>query len=207
MGAVARGSVQLSEHAVGPPARKRTRRAVWPPSWSWRMPGARCYARRARRASFKRLLGAVSLLGTAKYLTVPTRWVSLVREHLNTGYDVTAAQRSAHDLVCVVLATVSGLGIGWLDLHTTEVLATIVPLLTAGAVLGLLRPKAAWRWAVLIALGLPVMAAIGKLSGMRTVEPVQLDPRVTLVALAVALLGSYTGALVRRAASGIAGAA
>ena len=37
-------------------------------------------------------------------------------------------------------------------------------------------------------------------------EPVQLDPRITLVALAFALLGSYMGALVRRAASGIAGA-
>lgn len=119
---------------------------------------------------------------------------------------MTAAQRSAHDLVCVVLATVSGLGIGWLDLHTTEVIATIVPLLAAGLVLGLLRPRAPWRWAMLIALGLPVMAAVAKLTGMPTAEPVQLDPRITLVALALALLGSYTGALVRHAASGLTGA-
>jgi hypothetical protein len=114
---------------------------------------------------------------------------------------VTAAQRSACDLLCGVLASVSGLGIGWLDLHTTEVIVTIVPLIVAGVVLGLLRPKVAWRWAVLIALGLPVMAAVAKLTGMHTAEPVQLDPRVTLVALAFALLGSYAGALVRRGAN------
>jgi len=116
---------------------------------------------------------------------------------------VPATQRSAFDLVSAVLATVLGLGIGWLDLHTTEVIVTIVPLLAAGAMLGLLRPKAAWRWAVLIALGLPVMAAVAKLTGMHTAEPVQWDPRITLVALVFALLGSYAGVLVRRAASAV----
>lgn len=95
------------------------------------------------------------------------------------------------------------MGIGWLDLHTTEVIVTVVPLLATGIALGLLRPKGAWRWAVLIALGLPVMAAVAILSGMRTAEPVQLDPRITLVALAFALVGSYAGALLRRVASAV----
>jgi hypothetical protein len=120
---------------------------------------------------------------------------------------VPAPQRSAYDLVCAILAAVSGLGIGWLDLHTTEVITTIVSLFATGVVLGLLRPKAAWRWAVLIALGLPVMAAVAKLTRMHTAEPIQLDPRVTLVALVFALLGSYMGALVRRASGGVTGAA
>jgi hypothetical protein len=97
------------------------------------------------------------------------------------------------------------LGIGWLDLHTTEVIVTVVPLLAAGIALGLLGPKAPWRWALLIALGLPVMAAVARFSGMRTAEPVHLDPRVTLVALAFALVGSYAGALLRRVASEIIG--
>lgn len=97
------------------------------------------------------------------------------------------------------------MGIGWLDLHTTEVIVTVVSLLATGIALGLLGPKAPWRWAVLIALGLPVMTAVAKLSGIRTAEPVQLDSRVTLVALAFALLGSYAGALLRRVASAVTG--
>jgi len=118
---------------------------------------------------------------------------------------VIAPNRSARDLACALLAAAAGLGIGWLDLHTTEVTVTVVTLVAAGMVLGVVRPTAAWRWAVLIALGLPVMASIAKLGGMRTAEPVRLDPRITLVALAFALVGSYSGALLRRAATAVTG--
>jgi hypothetical protein len=112
---------------------------------------------------------------------------------------VTRLAPSTCDLAWAALAAAAGLGIGWLDLHTTEVIVTLVPLLASGMVLGLLRPRAAWRWAVLIALGLPLMAAVARLSGMRTAEPARLDPRIALVALAVALLGAYAGVLLRRA--------
>ena len=118
---------------------------------------------------------------------------------------MTASERSSYDLACAALAAAVGLGVGWLDLHTTEVIVTLVPLLGAGIALGLLRPKAVWRWAVLIALGLPVMAGAAKLSGMQTAEPVQVDLRITLVALAFALAGSYIGALLRRAATAATG--
>jgi hypothetical protein len=118
---------------------------------------------------------------------------------------MTAPERFAYDLLCGALAASLGLAIGWLDLHTTEVIVTIVTLLATGFALGLLRPKAAWRWAVLIALGLPVMAALAKLSQIHTVEPVQLDPRVALLALAFALVGAYAGALLRRVAAAATG--
>jgi MFS-type transporter involved in bile tolerance (Atg22 family) len=120
---------------------------------------------------------------------------------------VVAANRFTSDVVCIVLATAAGLGIGWLDLHTTEVIVTVVPLVATGIVLGLLQPTAAWRWAALISVGLPVMAAVAKLSGMQTAEPIRLDPRVWLVALAFALLGSYAGAWARRMAHKVAGGA
>ena len=116
-----------------------------------------------------------------------------------------AAWRSPYDLFCTVLALVLGLGTGFLDLHTTEVSVTIVALLASGFLLGLLQPAAAWRWAILVAIGLPVMAAIGRATGMQTSEPIRLDPRVWLVALAFALVGSYAGALIRRAAAAAAG--
>lgn len=103
--------------------------------------------------------------------------------------------------ICVTLAVTMGLGIGSLDLHTTEVSVTILALLLAGLLLGLLQPAAAWRWAVLLALGLPVMAVIGQRLGVRTAEPIHLDPRIVLVALVFALAGCYGGVAVRRIAA------
>jgi hypothetical protein len=52
---------------------------------------------------------------------------------------------------------------------------------------------------VLLAVGLPMMAAVALAIDLRTAEPARLDPRIALVALAVALAGTYAGALVRRA--------
>ena len=102
------------------------------------------------------------------------------------------------DLTCAALAVASGLGIGWLDLQVTEVVVTVAVLLLAGLFLGLLRPRAAWRWAVLLALGLPVMAALGEALDVHTAEPIRLDPRVALMALAIALIGCYGGVAARR---------
>jgi len=42
------------------------------------------------------------------------------------------------------------------------------------------------------------MEGLGLVTGMQTAEPIRLDPRVWLVALAFALVGSYAGALIRR---------
>jgi len=105
---------------------------------------------------------------------------------------------SGPNAICTALAVAMGLGIGWLDLHVTEVFLTILALLLAGLLLGLLRPTGAWRWAVLLALGLPAMAVVGRLLRVRTAEPIRLDPRIALVALAFALVGCYGGVVVRR---------
>jgi len=105
---------------------------------------------------------------------------------------------SRRNATCTALAVAIGLGIGWLDLHTTEVLVTILSLCLAGLLLGLLQPRAAWRWAVLLALGLPLMAVLGRLLHLRTAEPIRLDPRIALLASAFALGGCYGGVAVRR---------
>jgi MFS family permease len=104
------------------------------------------------------------------------------------------------DATCIALAAAAGLGIGWLDLHTTEVTVTILALLLAGLLLGLLEPRGAWRWAALLALGLPIMALVAGLLRVHTAEPIRLDPRVALAALAFALAGCYSGVVVRRIA-------
>jgi hypothetical protein len=70
--------------------------------------------------------------------------------------------------IYAIAALTLGLGIGWLNLRTTEVTVTILALLTAGLFLGWLQPSAAWRWAGLLVLGLPVMASLALWLGWRT---------------------------------------
>ena len=108
------------------------------------------------------------------------------------------SRQSHRDLACGVLAFILGVGIGWLDLQVTEVAVTILALLVTGLLLGLLQPAAAWRWAVLITAGLPIMAALALAAGWQTAEPAGPDFRIVLVALAFTLVGSYAGALIRR---------
>jgi hypothetical protein len=109
-----------------------------------------------------------------------------------------ASRNLRQSVIPAALAAATGLGIGWLDLHTTEVVVTILALLLAGLFLGILQPSAAWRWAVLLAVGLPAMAVVGRLLSLRTAEPIRVDPRIALVALAFALVGCYSGVAVRR---------
>ena len=112
---------------------------------------------------------------------------------------------STIDLACALLALALGLAIGWLDLHTTEVAVTILALIVVGLLLGLLRPAAAWRWAVLLSIGLPIMAALVIGIGMQTAEPAKLDVRIALVAFVFAFVGSYAGVWVRQSLRILAG--
>jgi len=100
--------------------------------------------------------------------------------------------------VSTALAVAMGVGIGWLDLQVTEVVVTILALLLAGLLLGFLQPTAAWRWALLLALGLPAVAMVSQVLDVRTAEPIHPDLRIAMVAFAFALVGCYGGVVVRR---------
>lgn len=102
------------------------------------------------------------------------------------------------ELACTTLALGLGLGIGWLDLHTTEVTLSILALLASGLLMGLLRPRAAWRWVILIIVGLTLMIIFAFATNMQTAEPIQFDLRITLVMSILILLGAYAGRLLSR---------
>lgn len=97
------------------------------------------------------------------------------------------------------VAVATALAIGWLDLQTTEVTSTVVALLLGALLLSLVQPRAAWRWAVMLALGLPLVAEAGLLLGLPSAEPIRVDPLVALVGLAFASVGCLVGVLIRAA--------
>ncbi|HKI79676.1 MAG TPA: hypothetical protein VKA26_14140 [Ignavibacteriaceae bacterium] len=106
--------------------------------------------------------------------------------------------QSSRNLLWVILAITSGIIIGWIDLQVTEVTVTIFSLLIAGSLFGLLQPKFAWLWALLISAGTPIMEIIAINFSLQAAEPVQLDPFVILIILLFALIGTYAGVFIRK---------
>ena len=133
----------------------------------------------------------------AEYNLKETRALSLDFKCTLDIKKTSTSWHSPRDLACTVLALILGLVAGWLDMHVTEVVVTILALMTFGLLLGLIQPAAAWRWSLLIAVGLPIMAVGAIKFGMKTEEPPQLDPLIILVALGFALLGAYIGVFIR----------
>lgn len=98
-----------------------------------------------------------------------------------------------------LLAVFLGIMVGWFDLRTDEVSLTILLLLVFGMFLGFAQPSHAWRWALLLALWVPLGGIVSAVLG-RGVAATNSNWPASLFALAPAFIGAYVGAFVSRAA-------
>ena len=104
------------------------------------------------------------------------------------------------DLPFLALAVVAGLALAWVYLHTDDDAFVVLPLLGATGLLGLIRPRRAWRWALLVGIWLP----LGQLFTLVTKIPLPYQNNwegvvaVLGIALVLGLVGTYAGALLRR---------
>ncbi len=91
--------------------------------------------------------------------------------------------------ILFLLAFALGIVIGWVDTRPTwdDTGITVGALAIVSAGFGLLMPKRAWAWGVAVGTGTPLLNIV--LHG----------GFAALVALPVSFLGSYAGALVRKA--------
>jgi hypothetical protein len=88
--------------------------------------------------------------------------------------------------------------VGYVNTHTDETGVVAGSVLVASGLLGLVEPRGAWRWGLLVGLSVPVGQAIFHLLGARVPYPnAWSDLPVTLVALVPALIGAYAGSLIR----------
>jgi hypothetical protein len=94
-----------------------------------------------------------------------------------------------------LLAVFLGLIVGWFDLHTDEVSLTILLLVVLAMFLGFAKPKHAWRWALLLAVWVPLGGLAAGALGFKVVTP-QPNWIPSLFAFVPALIGAYGGALV-----------
>jgi len=101
--------------------------------------------------------------------------------------------------------------LGYIDQRTTEVQGTLLFLLPFGFVLGALRPRHAWRWALVLGLSIPVAGVIARFLGIEPVglvharavtgRPLPFTYRQALtglIALVPAFIAVYAGVAARR---------
>lgn len=104
-------------------------------------------------------------------------------------------------LFFLLMGCCDGLFAAYVDFHNNEVQATVLVLLVCSFVIGAIRPKGAWRWALAVGLGVPLCHIFGKWFGLNSQYPVKPNDMASFIAVVPAFIGSYFGAFVRIAVS------
>ncbi len=101
-------------------------------------------------------------------------------------------------VICAILALVAGLLTGAVDFNATEPQPAALMVLVFAGILGFSQPRNAWRWAIIVALGLPLAQLLLLQFGFHPRDPVGPGVYGTLIALIPAFIGAYGGVLLRR---------
>jgi len=99
--------------------------------------------------------------------------------------------------VCIILALSGGSFAGWVDFNNDEPQAAVLVILVVTFLLGLILPRKAWLWAIIVALCLPGVYLFARSLGYQSVSPPSPGWYASLLALIPAFIGAYAGALGR----------
>jgi hypothetical protein len=100
-------------------------------------------------------------------------------------------------LVCFLFAVCGAIFAGWVDFNNDEPQAAAMLILVVTFLLGLVLPKRAWLWAIIVALGLPGVYFFALHFCYLPVSPPSPGWYASLLALIPAFIGAYAGALSR----------
>ena len=99
------------------------------------------------------------------------------------------------DLLFYILAVILGILAGWLEIQVRDLLFTALLVLAPCILLGVIRPRKPWRWAVLIGIFVPIADLMAFL--VMTQKPSRAQIYESLLVFLPALVGSYGGAFMR----------
>jgi hypothetical protein len=158
-------------------------------------PGFRARYKKEMALAFKEeLRQSLSSTGLWSRLLFPIRMakdllLSALRERIDS--------LDAVGMSCLIAASVIGLYASYVDRHNaTEVYPTLSIALIGSFVLGLIRPRRPWRWAMAIALWVPFAGSISSLR-YRLASPGAWA--ILAVVLVPGFVGAVAGSLVRQA--------
>ena len=71
--------------------------------------------------------------------------------------EILPERKSGGDAFYYLLAALSGVLAGWLDIKVGDLLLTAMVVLAANMLLGILRPRKPWRWVLLVGVFVPMV--------------------------------------------------
>src|SRR5438105_9387649 len=95
-----------------------------------------------------------------------------------------------------MLTLFAGLLIGFMEPRTEEIIFIVFLLFAFGFFAGFVQPRGAWRWAILLAVWVPLNELFALLMNVRLIEAP--NPVAGLFAFVPALVGTYIGVLIQR---------
>jgi len=103
---------------------------------------------------------------------------------------------SSGDVWFYPLAAVLGIGVGWAEVAVNDLLFTALLVLMACILLGMLRPRWAWRWVLVVGSFVPLTELAAYL--ILTVKPTRAQVYGSFLAFLPGIAGAYGGAVMRR---------
>jgi cyanate permease len=105
------------------------------------------------------------------------------------------------DLLCIAIAVLGGFIAGAVDFRNDEPQAAVLVIVVFAGLLGLVQPKKAWRWAIIVGLGVPIVYLIATALGYQPKSVPEPGWYASLIALIPAFISTYSGVLLRKAIS------
>jgi hypothetical protein len=99
--------------------------------------------------------------------------------------------------ICFILALTGGSLAGWVDFNNDEPQAAALVILAFTFLLGLILPRKAWLWALIVGICLPGVYLLASSLGYQPVSLPSPGWYASILALIPAFIGAYAGALAR----------
>ena len=101
--------------------------------------------------------------------------------------------------LCIALAVIGAFLAGAVDFNNDEPQAAVIVIVVFAGLLGLIQPRRAWRWAVIVGLGVPMVYLIASALGYHSKSVGEPGWYASLIALIPAFISAYCGVLLRKA--------
>jgi cyanate permease len=102
-------------------------------------------------------------------------------------------------MLCIVTAIIGAFIAGAMDFNNNEPQAAVIVIVVFAGLLGFIQPRKAWRWAIIVGLGIPVVYLIATALGYHSKGAPEPGWYASLIALIPAFISAYCGVLLRKA--------
>src|SRR5512139_1771302 len=105
------------------------------------------------------------------------------------------------DVWCTAIALIGAAIAGAVDFNNDEPQAAVIVVIVFAGLLGFIQPRKAWRWALVVGLGVPIVYLIATALGYQSRSVPEPGWYASLIALIPAFISAYSGVLLRKVLS------